>query len=102
VWQKTTYTLREVLLDIPFPIFSHESTCPKLFFSVDYAPSGRDKPDGVIYLMAYHDRKHLAERVVEILPAYLNRKFGQALTKKWSYPSAKEIINDIKFMEDED
>jgi hypothetical protein len=102
--QGKTYTLRQALLklDIPFPIFSYDDTSPKLFFSVDYASMGRDKTDGVIYLTAYHDQKHLAERVTEILPAYLCKKYGQALAKIWCYLSAQEIINEIKFAEDKE
>jgi hypothetical protein len=96
--QNRNYTLRQALLDIPYPLFSDDDASSKLYFSVDYAPTGRDRAHGVVYLTAYHDRKHLAEQVTENLPAYLSK----ALAKKWCYPSTQEIINEIKFPEDDE
>jgi hypothetical protein len=69
---------------------------------VDYAPSGPNKEKGAVYLTAYHDRKELAAKVVDILPAFIDHYYGRELAKKWCHPSSMSIIHDITFLEDED
>jgi viroplasmin and RNaseH domain-containing protein len=61
-----------LLLAIPNPLVTKKKNPPKLFFTVDYAASGADKENEVVYLTAYHDRKDLAAKVVDILLAFMN------------------------------
>jgi hypothetical protein len=65
-----------------------DSTCRNFYFA------------GLIYITAYRDCKDLAEKVVDILPAYLNQMYGRFLTKKWCHPLAREIIDKINFATD--
>jgi hypothetical protein len=99
-WQGNRYTLREVLLGLTFPLFKTGRSAKKLFFTVDYASSGADKARGTIYITAYRDRKDLAEKIVDILPAYLSQIYGRFLTEKWCHPLAREIIDEITFITD--
>jgi hypothetical protein len=96
------YSLRQLLLDISNPIVTKKKNPPKLFFTVDYAPSGVDKEKEVVYLTAYHDRKDLAMKVVDILPAFIEHNYGRSLVKKWCHPNSLGMINDITFLTDED
>jgi hypothetical protein len=97
-----TYSLRQLLLDITNPIVTKKKNPPKLFFTVDYAASGADKEKEVVYLTAYHDRKDLATKVVDILPAFIEHNYGRSLVKKWCHPNSLGMINDITFLTDED
>jgi hypothetical protein len=98
-----SYTLRELLLGVTFPLVPKKKrSAPKLFFTVDYASSGQDKDKGAVYLTAYHDRKELAAKVVDILPAFIEHYYGRDLAKKWCHPNSMGIIQDITFLEDED
>jgi hypothetical protein len=97
-----SYTLRQLLLDLSNPIVTKKKNPPKLFFTVDYAASGADKEKEVVYLTAYHDRKELATKVVDILPAFIEHNYGRALVKKWCHPNSLGMINDITFLTDED
>jgi hypothetical protein len=96
------YTLRQLLLEITSPIITIKTNPPKLFFTVDFAASGADKDKGVVYLTAYNDRKELAAKVVDILPAFINHMHGRDLAKKWCHASALGIIQDITFTTDDD
>jgi hypothetical protein len=97
-----SYSLRQLLLEISSPIVTKKPNPPRLFFTVDYAASGADKDKQVVYLTAYHDRKELAAKVVDILPAFIEHNYGRALVKKWCHPNALGMINDITFLTDED
>jgi hypothetical protein len=97
-----SYSLRQLLLEISNPIVTKKKNPPKLFFTVDYAASGADKEKEVVYLTAYHDRKDLATKVVDILPAFIEHIYGRALVKKWCHPNSLGMINDITFLTDED
>jgi hypothetical protein len=96
------YSLRQLLLSITNPIVTKKKNPPKLFFTVDYAASGADKEKEVVYLTAYHDRKELATKVVDILPAFIEHNYGRLLVKKWCHPNSLSMINDITFLTDED
>jgi hypothetical protein len=96
------YTLRQLLLEITSPIITTKTNPPKLFFTVDFAASGTDKDNGVVYLTAYNDRKELAAKVVDILPAFIEHMYGRDLAKKWCHASALGIIQDITFNTDDD
>jgi hypothetical protein len=97
-----TYSLRELLLSISYPIVTKKTNPPKLFFTVDYAASGVDKEKQVVYLTAYHDRKDLAIKVVDILPAFIEHNYGRSLVKTWCHPNSLGMIADITFLTDED
>jgi hypothetical protein len=96
------YTLRQLLLEITSPIITTKRNPPKLFFTVDFAASGADRDKGVVYLTAYNDRKELAAKVVDILPAFVEHMYGRDLAKKWCHASALGIIQDITFTTDDD
>jgi hypothetical protein len=97
-----TYSLRQLLLGISNPIVTKKKNPPKLFFTVDYASSGADKEKQVVYFTAYHDRKELAAKVVDILPAFIEHNYGRSLAKKWCHPNSLGMIADITFLTDED
>jgi hypothetical protein len=98
-----SYSLRQLLLEVTFPLVPNKKKkAPKLFFSIDYAFSGQDKEKGAVYLTAYHDRKELAAKVVDILPAFIDHYYGRQLTKKWCHPAALGMIQDITFLDDAD
>jgi hypothetical protein len=101
-YNQGSYSLRQLLLEISSPIVTTKPNPPRLFFTVDYAASGVDKDKQVVYLTAYHDRKELAAKVVDILPAFIEHNYGRALVKKWCHPNALGMINDITFLTDED
>jgi hypothetical protein len=96
------YTLRQLLLEITSPIITTRKNPPKLFFTVDFAASGADRDKGVVYLTAYNDRKELAAKVVDILPAYIDHMYGKHLAKTWCHAAALSIIQDITFLTDDD
>jgi hypothetical protein len=96
------YTLRQLLLEITSPIVTYKKNPAKLFFTVDYAASGVDKDKGAVYLTAYNDRKELAAKVVDILPAFIEHMYGKHLTSKWCHAAAMGIIQDITFLTDDD
>jgi hypothetical protein len=54
-YNHNSYSLRQLLLDVTFPLSNPKKKVPKLFFMVDYAPSGPNKEKGAVYLTAYHD-----------------------------------------------
>jgi hypothetical protein len=56
----------------------------------------------VVYLTAYNDRKELAAKVVDILPAYIDHMYGKHLAKAWCHAAALSIIQDITFLTDDD
>jgi hypothetical protein len=99
-----TYTLRQLLLELPYPLNPEDKGPPpqKMFFSVDKAPSGQDKDRDVVYLTAYLDRKDTAAKLVDILPAYINHKWSPNLAHAFCKPDALAMIHEIKFTKDED
>jgi hypothetical protein len=92
------YTLRQLLLETTSPIITKKRNAPKLFFTMDYAASGGDKDKGVVYLMAYKDRKELVGKVVDILPAFIEYMYWRDLVKKWCHASALSIIDNISVL----
>jgi hypothetical protein len=93
-WNHGEYTLRQLLLEVTSPLITNKTNPPKLFFTIDFAASGADKDKGVVYLTAYNDQKELAAKVVDILPAFM--------VKKWCHASAMSIIQDITFLTDKE
>ncbi|MGL5936570.1 MAG: hypothetical protein ACRCZI_13230, partial [Cetobacterium sp.] len=100
-WNHVEYTLRQLLLEVTSPLITNKSKPPKLFFTIDFAASGADKDKGAVYFTAYNDRKDLAAKVVDILPAFIQHMYGKDLVKKWCHSSAMGIIRDITFLTDE-
>lgn len=83
----STTTLRKEILKITYPIDSaHIANPPKLFHTVDCAPSGSDCDQGVVYLTAYKDRARLAAGVSEVLPAYIQTMFSDNAMHEWFTP----------------
>ena len=75
--------LRTVLGTITYPLCPPQDSTPqKLFHSMDFATSGSDARSGVVYFTAYKDRADLAERLLDILPAYLVFRMGHTFATK--------------------
>jgi hypothetical protein len=55
-----------------------------------------------VYLTAYNDRKELAAKVVDIMPAFIEHMYGRTLATRWCHASALSIIQDITFLTDDD
>jgi hypothetical protein len=68
-------------LHITYPLVTKKTNAPKLFFSMDFTPSGADKASGVVYFTAYNDRKQLVAKVVDIFPAFINYFLGKTQAK---------------------
>jgi hypothetical protein len=98
-----TCTLRDIILDLTFPLVPKQDEEGRpLFHTVDYPSSGPDKGQGVVYFMAYHDHADVAEQMVAILPAYINQFVDAEATKEWFQPGALQALNDVQFSYDDD
>jgi len=82
----TSYTLRDVILDIPFPLVFDKDSRYKLFNSVDVASKGEDVKQGFVYLTTYKDRSDIAKGAVAVLPAYVRHLLGNEAVKLWFAP----------------
>jgi hypothetical protein len=89
-----TYTLRDMILDIPFPLDFTTTTPYRLFNSVDFASKGKDKSQGFVYFTTYKDCKDVAKGVVAALPAYVRHQLGDEAVKTWF--ASTEIGRDIE------
>jgi len=98
------WTLRKYLCEMTFPLYNPEEEDnideeikkPNyMFWTMDWAPSGPDA-GRLVYFTVYNDRAELAQRLVPILPALVNRQFGMEATKKWFQPQAIPIIEEVK------
>ena len=94
-----TSTLRQILLQLPYPLYSSDIKIPKkrLFHSVDYAASGQDAKKGAVILTAYKDRAVLAEKLVDILPQFLTFAYGYDTTKKFMTHQAIQDCPEIEW-----
>ena len=98
----TDFNLREHLLNIKYPLGDHHTkkSTKSLFFSVDYAPSGSDKDQGVVYFTAYNDRASIASKLVDIMPAFMINEYGEAQAQAYVNPASwgdhhnTDMIND--------
>jgi hypothetical protein len=96
-----SYTLRQILMDTPYPLGAEsESDESPMFHSVDYASTFPDKNEGVVHLTAYNDRSENAEQLVSILPAYINRLLDRQTTDSWFHATAMPVIDQVNFDED--
>jgi len=59
----TSYALRDVILDIPFPLVFDEDTNYKLFNSVDVASKGEDAKQGFVHFTTYKDHSDIAKEL---------------------------------------
>jgi hypothetical protein len=95
------YTLRQILMDTPFPLGAEsEADETPMFHSVDYASVYPDKNEGIVHLTAYNDRSDSAEQLVAILPAYISRLVGRQITDSWFHATSMPIIDEVTFDED--
>jgi len=89
----TSYTLRDVILDIPFPLVFDEDTKYKLFNSVDVASKGEDAKQGFVYFTTHKDRSDIAKGAVAALPSCVRHLLGNEAVKLWF--ASPEIGRDI-------
>lgn len=89
----TSYTLRDIILDLPFPLVFDVETQYKLFNSVDVASKGEDARQGFVYFTTYKDRSDIAKGAVAALPAYVRHLLGDEAVKLWF--ASPEIGRDI-------
>ena len=94
--------LRKVLLDLPYPIGKSEEIIGELFHTADYAASGDDQRDHIVYFTAYKDRSSIAERLVAILPAYIKYVMEEAAARAWFHPQACQMIHEVEFQTNDD
>lgn len=98
-----THTLRSVINDFTFPLCPGDDDKSRaLFHSVDYPSSGPDLDKGIVYFTAYHDQSDLAERLVAILPAYIQGMFSPIAASEWFQPGALSTIGEVTFGYDDD
>ena len=91
-YQGPVTTLRQVLMDLPFPLVPKEGqvTKKKLYHSVDFATSGPQA--GIeVYLTAYEDRIEVASGLAKILPAYIKEFHGETAYNKWCNHQTEEL-----------
>ena len=81
-----SYTLRELVLDVRFPLGSDSST--KLFFSCDRAVNSYNLPASTSFFTAYTDRQTAASSLLRILPAYVIFMVDEQAARKWLHPQA--------------
>jgi hypothetical protein len=86
-------TLRQVLLELPFPLGSTGKK-KKLFHSVDFAWSGQYAGLKVL-ATTYLDRVEVASSFLQILPAFVKEFYGEDAVKRWFHHQDEEI--DAKF-----
>ena len=100
----TSYTLRSLLHDLTFPLIPESESSPSrpLFHTMDYPSNGPDAGKNVIYFTAYHNRAETAERLVEILPAFIHFKLGMEAVKEWCYPESLQTVHEVTFSYDND
>jgi hypothetical protein len=100
-----TYTLREIIQNLTYPLVHDEdqmehSKLRPLFHTVDMAASGKDAGK-VVYFTTYHDTADLAERMVAILPAYVDSLIDHDAAKKWFHADSLKLLKDVEFQYDE-
>ena len=81
-----TYTLREIILDVRYPLGSDSAT--RLYFSCDRAMNSRNLPANSCIFTTYTDRRTAAEAFLRILPAYVSFAVDDQAAKKWLHPQA--------------
>ena len=95
------YTLREYLNSLTFPLCPlDDNPTPPLFHNVDYATQGRDKQQGIIYLVTTAEAHQVAEQVTAILPCLVARDINNLAATTWFHEGARELINEVTFNED--
>jgi len=86
-------TLRDIVLDIPFPlVFDAETQC-ELFNSVDVASKGEDANQGFVCFAAHKDHSDIAKGAVAAPPAHVRHLLGNEAVKLWF--ASPEIGRDI-------
>jgi len=96
-----TYTLRDVLLQIKYPLGDPDSQ-NHFFFAVDWADRGRNLEAGTCYLPVYSDHLSTATTFIRILPVYVDTLLGPEVTRKWFHPSAIADCQGVSLTKDND
>ena len=96
-------TLRLEIMSWRYPLVLPADTVPgpanQLIRTVDWAYSGPDA-GAKIYITAYEDRIDLAERLIGILPNFIQWKYGEDVAKQWCGHIVE--TNEVEFHTDDD
>ena len=72
-----------------------------LFHSMDFASSGKDMDELVVYFTAYDNRVDLAQQLIAVLPAFIYYYLGdRSIVKKWFHPGCIHMCDEVEFHED--
>jgi hypothetical protein len=86
-----------------YPPRSHITAKTKpLFHTVDYPTSGPDVGKGVIYFTAYHNQSDIGERLVAILPAYVQTFEDKQAAKQWFHAGTLQSLGEVFFGYDDE
>ena len=88
-----TYTLRAIVLELPYPLDFTQETPSRLFNSVDFASKGDDLKYGFVYYTTHKSYIDTAKGAVAALPAYIRHILGDEAVKTWF--ASPEIGRDI-------
>jgi len=98
----STYTLREELLNVWYPLGSSMADTPeRFFFAVDWADCGRNLESGTHYLSAYLDCLQVAITFTCILPVYISDLLGPEVARKWFQPTAIADCQGVQLTKDD-
>jgi hypothetical protein len=64
--------------------------------------SGPDVGKGVVYFTAYHDQSDIGERLVAILPAYIQTFVDNLAAKQWFHTGTLQSLGEVFFGHDDD
>ena len=79
-------SLRDILMDIRYPINAKDDSAPGLFFCLDRIESGEYEHS--VYVVAYNDRAALAASFADVLPQFIAQFYGKHLLPKWFHAFA--------------
>jgi hypothetical protein len=86
--EKSQITLRKVLSSIPASITGSKSTSPQmLYFTIDFGQSNMDVQNGITIFTSYKNHEPLASSLIQVLPDYVLRFYGETYAKAWFHPN---------------
>ena len=100
----TCMTLRHEILSWTYPLVLPKNASPpgpgqKLIRTVDFAYNGPDA-GAKVYATAYEDRFEIAERIMGILPNFIQWKYNADVAKEWCGHVVE--MNEVEFHKDDE
>lgn len=90
------YTLLDILHTLTYPLCPAEGTkSSPLFHCIDRASSGRDMSQGIVYFVAYKDRFEIVEKLVAVLPQFIEFRFNRQVAEKFFHLIAIEDCSSV-------